>query len=223
MLLSLRENGIKNVSVVRKAVSGTRVLRQYNCITYQSYGLCGKNRFRHEIESVCGAKKIIIQQGINDASQEAQEKLLQQREEFDTNITAFKEQLKVEFGEEFGEEIFNNILSNDKAIEAINKKINGEDLSDEENDLITNLLGDSGSIEERLQQYEKINKAVQEYKIATNQTGKEVKSVTKITNSFVESQSQLDEILKNNTKAAFNFNAAMESQKNKIKELKNEP
>lgn len=66
MLLSLRENNINNVSVIRKAVSGTRILRQYNCITYQSYGLCGKNRFNHEIGSVSGAKKIIIQHGIND-------------------------------------------------------------------------------------------------------------------------------------------------------------
>ena len=66
MLLSLRENNIKNVSVVRKAVSGTRILREYNCITYQSYGLCGKKRFNHEVGSVCGAKKIIIQHGIND-------------------------------------------------------------------------------------------------------------------------------------------------------------
>lgn len=66
MLLSLRENNIKNVSVVRKAVSGTRVLREYNCITYQSYGLCGKKRFIHEVGSVCGAKNIIIQHGIND-------------------------------------------------------------------------------------------------------------------------------------------------------------
>ena len=66
MLLSLRENNIKNVSVVRKAVSGTRVLRQYECITYQSYGLCGKNRFVHEVGSVSGAKKVIIQHGIND-------------------------------------------------------------------------------------------------------------------------------------------------------------
>lgn len=66
MLLSLRENNIKNVSVVRKAVSGTRILRQYDCITYQSYGLCGKNRFVHEVGSVCGAKNIIIQHGIND-------------------------------------------------------------------------------------------------------------------------------------------------------------
>ena len=66
MLLALRENNVNNVSVVRKAVSGTRILREYNCITYQSYGLCGKKRFKHEIESVSGAKNIIIQHGIND-------------------------------------------------------------------------------------------------------------------------------------------------------------
>lgn len=66
MMLALRENNIKNVSVVRKAVSGTRILRQYECITYQSYGLCGKNRFIHEVSSVSGAKKLIIQHGIND-------------------------------------------------------------------------------------------------------------------------------------------------------------
>ena len=66
MLLSLRENGFKNVSVVRKAVSGTRILREYDCITYQSYGLCGNKRFIHEVGSVSGAKNVIIQHGIND-------------------------------------------------------------------------------------------------------------------------------------------------------------
>lgn len=66
MLLSLRENRVNNVAVVRKAVSGTRILREYDCITYQSYGLCGKKRFLHEVGSVSGATKIIIQHGIND-------------------------------------------------------------------------------------------------------------------------------------------------------------
>lgn len=66
MLLSLRENNIKNISIIRKAVSGTRILRQYECITYQSYGLKGENRFYHEISSVKGADTIIVQQGIND-------------------------------------------------------------------------------------------------------------------------------------------------------------
>ena len=66
MLLHLRENNINNIAVIRKAVSGTRILRQYECITYKSYGLNGKNRFMHEISSVSNAKYVIIQHGIND-------------------------------------------------------------------------------------------------------------------------------------------------------------
>lgn len=66
MQIALKENNINNISVIRKAVSGSRILKQYDCITYQSYGLCGKNRFTHEVSSVSGANKIIIQHGIND-------------------------------------------------------------------------------------------------------------------------------------------------------------
>ena len=66
MLLHLRENNVNNIAVIRKAVSGTRILRQYECITYKSYGLNGKNRFMHEISSVSNAKYVIIQHGIND-------------------------------------------------------------------------------------------------------------------------------------------------------------
>ncbi len=66
MMMSLRENNVKNIAVVRKAVSGTRILRQYECITYQSYGLKGSNRFMHEVSSVKGADTIIVQHGIND-------------------------------------------------------------------------------------------------------------------------------------------------------------
>ena len=66
MLLELRKKNIKNISIIRKAVSGTRILRQYECITYQSYGLKGSNRFLHEISSVSGADTVIVQQGIND-------------------------------------------------------------------------------------------------------------------------------------------------------------
>ena len=65
-LLALREAGIKNRSVIRKAVSGTRILREYSCITYQSYGKNGFHRFEHEVSSVSGAKTIIVQHGIND-------------------------------------------------------------------------------------------------------------------------------------------------------------
>lgn len=66
LMLELRKNKINHISIIRKAVSGTRILKEYSCITYQSYGKCGKNRFTHEIQSVSGATDIIIQHGIND-------------------------------------------------------------------------------------------------------------------------------------------------------------
>ena len=54
-----------NVSIIRRAVSGTRILRQYDCITYQAYGLKGATRFPIEMR-VAGATDVIIQHGIND-------------------------------------------------------------------------------------------------------------------------------------------------------------
>lgn len=65
LALRLRDNGLTHTSVIRRAASGTRILRQYDCITYDSYGLKGSNRFSHEIPTA-GADTIIIQQGIND-------------------------------------------------------------------------------------------------------------------------------------------------------------
>lgn len=59
------ENGYDNVAIIRRAVSGTRILRQYDCITYQAYGLKGETRFPIEM-NVAGAKAVIIQHGIND-------------------------------------------------------------------------------------------------------------------------------------------------------------
>lgn len=63
--LRLRRLGKHHTSVIRRAASGTRVLREYSCITYDSYGLKGTNRFAHEIPTA-GADTLIIQQGIND-------------------------------------------------------------------------------------------------------------------------------------------------------------
>ena len=65
--LSLRckEEGYNNTAVIRRATSGSRILRQYSCITYESYGLMGDNRFAHEVPTD-GADTVIIQQGIND-------------------------------------------------------------------------------------------------------------------------------------------------------------
>lgn len=65
--LSLRakREGFNHVAIIRRAVSGTRILRQYNCITYAAYGLKGATRFPIEM-NVAGAKSVIIQHGIND-------------------------------------------------------------------------------------------------------------------------------------------------------------
>ncbi|MBQ8279272.1 MAG: lipase [Roseburia sp.] len=65
LMLRAAANKDNHTAIIRRAVSGTRVLRQYDCITYQSYGLKGENRFLHEAPA-SGCDTIIIQQGIND-------------------------------------------------------------------------------------------------------------------------------------------------------------
>lgn len=65
LTLRLEQEGHVHTSVVRKAASGTRILRQYDNITYDSYGLKGKIRFPREAQ-VSGADTVIIQHGIND-------------------------------------------------------------------------------------------------------------------------------------------------------------
>lgn len=59
------EIGSGSVAVIRKAASGTRILRQYDNITYDSYGIRGAVRFPRET-LVPGADTVIIQHGIND-------------------------------------------------------------------------------------------------------------------------------------------------------------
>ena len=57
--------GYGKTAIIRRATSGSRILRQYACLTYESYGLMGSNRFHHEVPTD-GADTVIIQQGIND-------------------------------------------------------------------------------------------------------------------------------------------------------------
>ena len=57
--------GYSKTAVIRRATSGSRILRQYDCLQYESYGLSGENRFTHEVPTD-GADVVIIQQGIND-------------------------------------------------------------------------------------------------------------------------------------------------------------
>ena len=65
--LALRawREGYHHVAIIRRAVCGTRILRQYNCIRYLSYGLKGETRFPIEINTA-GVSAVIIQHGIND-------------------------------------------------------------------------------------------------------------------------------------------------------------
>ena len=63
--LRCREEGYHHTSVIRRATSGSRILREYYDITYESYGLKGTKRFEHEVPTD-GADTVIIQQGIND-------------------------------------------------------------------------------------------------------------------------------------------------------------
>ena len=57
--------GYNKTAIIRRATSGSRILRQYECLTYESYGLSGSNRFTHEVPTD-GADTVIIQQGVND-------------------------------------------------------------------------------------------------------------------------------------------------------------
>ena len=65
--LSLRcqHDELSHTAIIRRATSGSRILREYHNITYESYGLMGTHRFDHEVPTV-GADTVIIQQGIND-------------------------------------------------------------------------------------------------------------------------------------------------------------
>ena len=49
LALRCREKGYDHTSVIRRATSGSRILREYDNITYESYGLKGTNRFEHEV------------------------------------------------------------------------------------------------------------------------------------------------------------------------------
>ena len=65
--LALRcfREGYRHTAIIRRATSGSRILREYRCLTYESYGLMGRHRFHHEVPTD-GADTVIIQQGIND-------------------------------------------------------------------------------------------------------------------------------------------------------------
>ena len=63
--LRCQKEGFSRTAIIRRAASGTRILREYDCLTYESYGMKGSRRFHHEVPTD-GADAVIIQQGIND-------------------------------------------------------------------------------------------------------------------------------------------------------------
>lgn len=65
LMLRCQREGFRQRSVIRRATSGSRILREYHCLTYESYGLKGERRFMHEVPTD-GADAVLIQQGIND-------------------------------------------------------------------------------------------------------------------------------------------------------------
>ena len=65
LALRCAKEGFKNTAIIRRAISGSRILRQYDCITYESYGWSGDKRFPHEVPTE-GADAVIIHHGIND-------------------------------------------------------------------------------------------------------------------------------------------------------------
>lgn len=65
LALGLAKLGVQGRAVVRRAVSGSRVLRQYDCAHYRHYGDRGTDRFEREV-CVSGADSVIVLHGIND-------------------------------------------------------------------------------------------------------------------------------------------------------------
>lgn len=59
--LRCRKDGFEHTAIIRRATSGSRILREYHCLTYESYGLMGAKRFAHEVPTD-GADAVIIQQ-----------------------------------------------------------------------------------------------------------------------------------------------------------------
>ena len=60
LTLRCQKEGFDNTAVIRRATSGSRILREYSCITYESYGLRGDHRFPHEVPTD-GADTVLIQ------------------------------------------------------------------------------------------------------------------------------------------------------------------
>ena len=60
-----KNEGYKNTAIIRRAVSGSRILRQYDCLDYECYGWSGQKRYPHDVPTD-GADTVVILHGVND-------------------------------------------------------------------------------------------------------------------------------------------------------------
>lgn len=61
----LLAQGRSDLSVIRRAISGSRVLREYDSIAYLAYGPMGMKRFEREVLAP-GVQSVLILHGVND-------------------------------------------------------------------------------------------------------------------------------------------------------------
>ncbi len=65
LTLRMLESGREDLSVIRRGISGSRVLRAYSHLQHQHYGPGGMARFEREV-NIPGADRVIILHGVND-------------------------------------------------------------------------------------------------------------------------------------------------------------
>lgn len=65
LTLRMLESGRENLSVIRRGISGSRVLREYSHLQHRHYGPGGMARFEREV-NIPGADRVLILHGIND-------------------------------------------------------------------------------------------------------------------------------------------------------------
>lgn len=59
-------DSIGHITVVRRAIGGSRVLREYTCLESVHYGRRGIDRFQRDLELTEGISEVIVLHGIND-------------------------------------------------------------------------------------------------------------------------------------------------------------
>lgn len=65
LILRMLADGREDLSIIRRGISGSRVLREYSHLQHRHYGPAGMARFEREVR-IPGADRVLILHGIND-------------------------------------------------------------------------------------------------------------------------------------------------------------